>query len=47
MLTMEEFLMIRDLYKHGLTISQIAQKTGFDRKTIRKYLSQYFANFPP
>lgn len=39
MLTMEEFLMIRDLYKQGLTISQIAQKTGFDRKTVRKYLS--------
>jgi len=39
MLTMEEFLIIRDLYNQGLNISQIAQKTGFDRKTVRKYLS--------
>ena len=38
MLNMEDFLMIRDLYNQGLTISQIAQETGFDRKTIRKYL---------
>jgi len=36
---MEEFLMIRDLYNQGLNISQIAQRTGFDRKTVRKYLS--------
>ena len=39
MLTMEEFLMIRDLYNPGLNISQIAQATGFDRKTVRKYLA--------
>ena len=39
MLTMEEFLMIRDLYNQGLNISQIAQATGFDRKTVRKYLA--------
>ena len=38
MLTMEEFLMIRDLYNQGLNISPIAQRTGFDRKTVRKYL---------
>jgi len=44
MLKMEEFLMIRDLYKQGLNISQIAQKTGFDRKTVRKYLA---ARTPP
>jgi len=36
MLKMEDFLMIRDLYNQGLNISQIAQKTGFDRKTVRK-----------
>jgi transposase len=41
---MEEFLMIRDLYNQGLNISQIAQRTGFDRKTVRKYLS---ARAPP
>jgi len=32
---------IRDLFFHkGMSISGIAQKTGFDRKTIRKYLYQ-------
>jgi len=32
---------IRDLFFHkGLSISAIAQNTGFDRKTIRKYLDQ-------
>jgi len=36
---MEEFLMIRDLYNQGLNISQIAQTTGVDRKTVRKYLA--------
>jgi transposase len=36
---MEEFLMIRDLYNQGLNISQIAQTTGFDRKTVRKSLA--------
>ena len=44
MLNMEDFLVIRDLYNQGLTISQIAQKTGFDRKTVRKYL---FTLAPP
>ena len=44
MLNMEDFLMIRDLYNQGLNISQIAQKTGFDRKTVRKHLS---ARTPP
>jgi transposase len=39
MLKMEEFLMIRDLYNKGLNISQIALETGYDRKTVRKYLS--------
>jgi len=34
MLTMEEFLMFCNLSNQGLTISRIAQKTGFDRKTI-------------
>jgi len=44
MLNLEDFLVIRDLYNQGLNISQIAQKTGFDRKTVRKYLS---ARTPP
>ncbi len=39
MLKMEEFLMIRDLFNQGLNKSQIARKTGYDRKTGRKYIS--------
>ncbi len=39
MLKMEEFLVIRDLYNQGLDITQIAKRTGYDRKTVRKYLS--------
>ena len=39
MLKMEEFLLIRDLYNQGLNISEIARETGFDRKTIRKYIA--------
>jgi len=39
MLKMEEFLMFRDLYNQGLNISQIAEKTGHDRKTVRKYIA--------
>jgi transposase len=39
MLKMEEWLMIRDLYAQGLSIKAISKKTGFDRKTIRKYLN--------
>ena len=31
--------MIRDLYAQGLSIKAISKKTGFDRKTVRKYLN--------
>jgi len=34
---MEEWLMIRQLYKKGISISEISRRTGFDRKTVRKY----------
>lgn len=30
--------MIRDLYSQGFGISEIARQTGFDRKTVKKYL---------
>lgn len=30
--------MIRDLYSQGFSISEIARKTGFDRKTVKKYI---------
>jgi transposase len=39
MLDMEEFLMLRDLFNEGLSISEIARRTGHSRGTIRKYLS--------
>ena len=39
MLKMEEFLLIRDLHHQGLNISDIARETGFDRKTVRKYIA--------
>jgi transposase len=38
MLKMEEWLLIRDLYLQGFSISEIARKTGFDRKTVKKYI---------
>ena len=38
MLKMEEWLLIRDLYSQGFSISEISKQTGFDRKTVRKYL---------
>ncbi len=39
MLKMEDFLMIRDLYHQGMTISQISRETGYNRRTIRKYIT--------
>ncbi|BBX18137.1 transcriptional regulator [Mycolicibacterium duvalii] len=39
MLTWEDDLEVHALRKRGLTISAIARHTGFDRKTIRKYLA--------
>ena len=36
MLDLEERFMIRDLYRKGVSISEIARRTGRDRKTIRK-----------
>lgn len=39
MLAMEDFFMIRDLYRQGLNISQISEKTGFHRNTVRKFLA--------
>jgi len=31
--------MLRDLFNEGLSISEIARQTGYDRKTIRKYIN--------
>ncbi len=38
MLKVENRFMIKDLYRKGVTISDIARETGHDRKTIRAVL---------
>ena len=40
MLKVEDWLLIRDLYSQGLSISKISERTGKDRKTVRKYARQ-------
>ncbi|MBA3036288.1 MAG: transposase [Desulfobacterium sp.] len=39
MLDVKNWLWIKDLQSHGFNDSQIYRKTGFDRKTIRKYVN--------
>lgn len=39
MLTWEDDVEVHALHKRGWTISAIARHTGFDRKTVRKYLA--------
>jgi len=46
MLKKEEWLLIRDLYSQGLSISKISERTGHDRKTVRKYLRRKTAPEP-
>jgi transposase len=36
MLTVEDRFMIKDLYRAGVSISEIARRTGHDRKTVRQ-----------
>lgn len=38
MLDVKDWLWIKDLQSYGLNLSQISTKTGFDRKTVRKYV---------
>jgi transposase len=40
MLTVEERFMIKDFYRTGISISEIARRTGHDRKTIRQAISE-------
>jgi len=40
MVRLGEIILIHDLKRQGLSLSAIARKTGFDRKTVRKYLDQ-------
>ncbi len=39
MLEIEEWFMIRELYAQGYSITAISDKTGYDWKTVRKYLN--------
>ena len=38
MLGVERRFMIKDMYRKGLSISEIARQTGHDRKTVRKVI---------
>jgi transposase len=40
MISLEEFVKILELKRAGLTVSAIAERTGLDRKTVRKYLRE-------
>lgn len=39
MLTVEDRFVIKELYRTGVSISEIARLTGHDRKTIRRALT--------
>ena len=39
MLALEERFMIREMYRKGISISEIARRTGRDRKTIRQVVN--------
>jgi transposase len=38
MLGTEDYLMLKNWFDQGVSISEIARQTGYDRKTIRKYV---------
>ena len=40
MVDLEELVSILDLQQQGLSVSAISRRTGFDRKTVRKYIKQ-------
>ena len=40
MVRLEAVVMILDLHRQGLTVSEIARQSGFDRKTIRRYIER-------
>jgi len=40
MVTVEDWITIRELTRHGQSVSAIARQTGHDRKTVRKVLTQ-------
>jgi transposase len=38
--TLGELMMILELHRQGLTVTAIAQQTGLDRKTVRRYITR-------
>jgi transposase len=46
MLKVEKWLLIRDLYSQGFSISEISRRTGHARETVRKYLNKKTALEP-
>jgi transposase len=40
---LRELMMILELHRQGLSVSAIAERTGYDRKTVRKYIRQGLA----
>jgi transposase len=40
MMNLGELIMILDLYRQGLGVAEIARATGFDRKTVKKYIDR-------
>lgn len=47
MLSVEDRFMIKDMYRRGMTISDIARTTGHDRKTVRTALNGPVSPPPP
>ena len=41
MITLGEVVMILDLHRQGLSISEIARRLDIDRKTVRTYLAKW------
>ena len=40
MVRLGELVMILDLHRQGLSVSDIARRSGFDRKTVRRYIAR-------
>ena len=40
MVRLEEVVVILDLHRQGLSISEIARQSGLDRKTVRRYIER-------
>ncbi|MCW5852623.1 MAG: IS21 family transposase [Anaerolineae bacterium] len=47
MLCVEDRFMIKDLHRRGVSISEIARRTGHDRKTVRAVIQQPVASVRP